>query len=105
MLRNSLISRTKKVLWGALFAPNRDPDKWPVPSSFSALRAFGVRSGLDAISQAMSEGVHSADVVINILARQREPPPPAAIATPAGLHLVHSPTADCTRYDSIRRAV
>jgi hypothetical protein len=58
-----------------------------------------------ACQEALSEGVHSADVIINILARRREPPPPAAIATPAGLHLVHAPTADCTRYDSIRRAV
>jgi len=58
-----------------------------------------------ACQEALNEGVHSADVVINILARRREPPPPAAIATPVGLRLVHAPTADCTRYDSIRRAV
>jgi hypothetical protein len=58
-----------------------------------------------ACQEALSESVHSADVIINILARRREPAPPAAIATPAGLRLVHAPTADCTRYDRIRRVV
>lgn len=42
--------------------------------------------GLEAVeaacAEALSEGVHSADVILNILARRREPPPPDAIATP-----------------------
>ena len=36
-----------------------------------------------ACAQALTEGVHSADVVINILARRRDPGPPATIMTPA----------------------
>jgi hypothetical protein len=35
-----------------------------------------------ACPEALSEGVHSADVVINILARQRDPGPAATILTP-----------------------
>jgi transposase len=58
-----------------------------------------------ACQEALGQGVHSADVIINILARRREPAAPAAIATPAALHLMHTPTADCSRYDSLRRAV
>jgi hypothetical protein len=57
--------------------------------------------GLPAVEaaclQALSEGVHSADVVINILARQRDPGPAATILTPDALRLRHAPTADCAR--------
>jgi len=38
-------------------------------------------------------------VVLNILARQRDPGPPVTILTPAALTLRHAPIADCARYD------
>ena len=64
--------------------------------------------GLPAVEaacvQALSEGVHSADVVINILARQRDPEPAATIMTPDALRLCHAPIADCARYDQLRSA-
>ena len=44
------------------------------------------------------------DVVLNILARQRQPAPPATIPTPEGLQLRHQPVADCQRYYSLREA-
>jgi hypothetical protein len=56
-----------------------------------------------ACAEAVAQGVHSADVVINILARQRDPGPPATILTPAALTLRHAPIADCARYDNLRR--
>src|SRR5690349_2335994 len=56
-----------------------------------------------ACAEATAHGVHSADVVLNILARQREPAPPANIMTPAALTLRHAPIADCARYDNLRR--
>jgi transposase len=56
-----------------------------------------------ACSEALREGVHSADVIINILARRREPEPPVTISTPEALQLRHVPAADCDRYDSLRR--
>src|SRR5450432_1675799 len=63
--------------------------------------------GLPAVEAACAEaivhGVHSADVVLNILARQREPTPPSNIMTPAALTLRHAPIADCARYDNLRR--
>lgn len=58
-----------------------------------------------ACAEALREGVHSADVILNILARQRDPGPPATIMTPDALRLVHEPVADCARCDSLRRAV
>jgi hypothetical protein len=48
--------------------------------------------------------VHSADVILNILARQRDPGPPTTILTPAALTLRHAPRSDCGRYDSLRRS-
>ena len=44
------------------------------------------------------------DVVLNILARQCQPAPPATIPTPEGLQLRHRPVADCQRYDRLREA-
>jgi len=65
--------------------------------------------GLPAVEaaclEALRDGVHSADVVINILARQREPPVPLTIMTPDALRLVHEPAADCARYDTLRRTI
>ena len=58
-----------------------------------------------ACAEAISHGVHSADVVLNILARQRDPTPPATIHTPAALTLRHAPIADCARYDNLRRTI
>ena len=71
-----------------------------------AILATVLTDGLPAVeaacAQAMSEGVHSSDVIINILARQRDPGPAAAILTPDALKLRHAPVADCARYDQLR---
>src|SRR5271165_305029 len=56
-----------------------------------------------ACAEAIAHGVHSADVILNTLARQRDPGPPVTILTPAALTLRHAPIADCARYDSLRR--
>jgi transposase len=58
-----------------------------------------------ACAEAIAHGVHSADVILNILARQRDPGPPSTILTPAGLTLRHAPVADCARYDNLRRTI
>ena len=58
-----------------------------------------------ACAEAIAQGVHSADVVLNILARQRDPGRPANILTPAALTLRHAPIADCARYDNLRRTI
>jgi len=58
-----------------------------------------------ACQEALGQGVHSADVILNILARRREPAAPITIVTPDALRLRHAPAADCERYDRLRRAV
>src|SRR3974377_1867555 len=58
-----------------------------------------------ACAEALGHPVHSADRALHILARQREPAPPANIMTPAALTLRHAPIADCARYDNLRRTI
>ena len=62
--------------------------------------------GLDAVEaaclEALEAGVYSADVVLNILARRREPARVITIDTPDALRLQHEPVADCARYDTLR---
>jgi hypothetical protein len=53
----------------------------------------------------LREGVHSAAVILNILARRREPAVPITIMTPDALQLQIAPVADCARYDGLRRTV
>src|ERR1700735_888615 len=70
----------------------------------SAVLTDGLPAVEAACAQAISEGVHSSDVIINILARRRDPGPVAPIFTPDALKLQHAPVADCARYDQLRRA-
>jgi transposase len=57
-----------------------------------------------ACAEALAASVHSSDVVINILARRREPTATVTLFTPEALRLRHEPVADCARYDRLRRA-
>ena len=64
-----------------------------------------LEDGLEAVeaacAEALAEGACSADVVLNILARRRQPAPPAPIPTAAALRLRLEPTADCARYEGL----
>ena len=101
-------------------APFQD---WPLPPALERLRramgrgdkadrAFvsvlaavprdGVEAVAGACAEALASGAASADVVLNILSRRREPQRPEAIAVPQALALALAPTADCGRYDRLR---
>ena len=80
-----------------------------------AILAAVLTDGLPAVeaacARAIADGVHSSDVILNILARQRDPGPAAAIPTPdaltlrnapVALTLRNAPVADCARYDQLR---
>jgi len=71
----------------------------------TAVLSDGLPAVEAACAEALREGVHSAAVILNILARRREAAAPVTIMTPDALRLRHAPTADCARYDSLRRAV
>jgi hypothetical protein len=70
----------------------------------SAVLSDGLAAVEAACAEALADGVHSADVVLNILARHRDPGPIATVPTPAALRLRQVPIADCARYDRLRRA-
>ena len=57
-----------------------------------------------ACGEALDQGTHSADVILNILARKKDTVPVLTILAPQALQLQHAPVADCARYDSLRRA-
>jgi hypothetical protein len=72
----------------------------------TAVLSDGLAAVEAACGEALREGVHSAAVILNILARRREPTAPITIITPDdALRLRQEPTADCARDDSPRRAV
>jgi len=70
----------------------------------TAVLSDGLAAVEAACAEALQQGVHSADVILNILARSRDPVPPGEILTPAALTLRHTPLANCSRYDTLRRA-
>jgi hypothetical protein len=73
-----------------------------------AILACVLTDGLAAVEaacqEALAHGVSSAAVIINILARGRDPTPGVVLSTPEALRLTHTPVADCARYDRLRRA-
>jgi transposase len=81
---------------------NHDGDRQMV-KVLSAVLMDGLAQVDAACAEALSEGVHSADVILNILARRRDPEPAITIMTPAALRLHHTPMANCDRYDLLRR--
>ena len=80
--------------------------RFAVTRQMVAILAAVLTDGLVAVeaacARAMTEGVHSSDVILNILARQRDPGPAVTILTPDALKRRHAPAADCARYDQLR---
>jgi transposase len=93
------LDRVRRKLAGA-----DDGDRQMV-TILTAVLSDGLSAVEAACAAALRENVHSADVILNILARRREPAAPLTIVTPEALRLRVEPVADCTRYDRLRRAV
>ena len=93
------LERIRRKLAGAA-----DGDRQMV-SILTAVLSDGLPAVEAACLEALREGVHSADVILNILARRREPARPITIITPEALRLRFEPDADCARYDRLRRAI
>jgi hypothetical protein len=68
-----------------------------------AVPEHGLAAVETACAEALEAGLAAGDVILAILARQRQPVPPPSITTPDALRLKIEPVADCSRYDSIRR--
>ena len=93
------LDRVRRKLAGA------DEGDRQMVTILTAVLSDGLSAVEAACLEALCEGVHSADVILNILARQREPTDTITVITPDALRLRHEPEADCARYDTLRRAV
>ena len=91
------LERVRRKLAGAA-----DGDRQMV-NILTAVLSDGLPAVEAACQEALHQGVYSADVVINILARRRQLEPLATVATPAALRRRYAPAADGSRYDSLRR--
>jgi len=70
----------------------------------TAVLTDGMMAVEAACMEALRGGVHSSDVILNILARRRQPSATVTtVMTPDALRLRQEPTADCARYDRLRR--
>jgi transposase len=69
----------------------------------AAVLTDGLSAVEAACAEATADNVHSADVILNILARRRDPGPVAPIQPPEALKINIAPVADCARYDQLRR--
>ena len=87
----------------ARLAGRADGDR-QVVKVLTAVLEDGLEAVEAACAEALESGACSADVVLNILARRRQPAPVPDIPTPESLQLRHRPAADCRRYDCLRRA-
>lgn len=96
-VRHSALAAIRRKLRGS-----DDGDRQMV-QILSFVREEGLQAVEAACREALDQGVHSAPVVINILARRRDPSPQPLLLTTTALRLTHEPVADCARYDSLRR--
>jgi hypothetical protein len=82
--------------------PHVDADRQFV-KILGAVLDHGLAAVEAACVEALDAGVASADVILTVLARNRQPAPPPSITTPDALRLKIEPVADCGRYDRIRK--
>jgi transposase len=66
-----------------------------------AAREFGLEAVEAACAEALAAGPCASAIILNILARHRQPAVTAPVATPEALALTIAPAADCARYDSL----
>jgi hypothetical protein len=68
----------------------------------AAVMTDGLEAVEAAIREALDSGAVSDEVILNILARYRDPPSARPLDVAADLKLSHPPIADCARYDTVR---
>ena len=90
------LGRVQKKLKGV-----KDGDRQMV-TILTAVLTDGLATVEAACAEALESGTHSADVILNILARRTAPVVPSPVAIPASLALTLAPRADCARYDGLR---
>ena len=91
----------------ARLKPHADADRQFVKVLGQCFPRICLDHGLPAVEAACAEaleaGIASGDVILTVLARRRQPAAAPSIITPDALRLKIEPSADCGRYDRIRR--
>ena len=67
----------------------------------NAVTQDGIEAVEAACQAALKQNTVSADAILNLITRQRDPPRPAPINLPESLALTLEPRADCARYDTL----
>jgi hypothetical protein len=98
-LRDSVSTTIRRI---NLAAPD-DGDRQGL-EILTGVLADGLAAVQAACAEVLAGGACSAEVVLNIRNRRRQPSAPAPIPTPESLRLRHEPAADCSRYDRARGA-
>lgn len=70
-----------------------------------AARRHGLNLAEKACAKALAEGTIRGEIILNIIARGLDPLPVDSATVPGTLILTIEPTADCSRYDSLRKEV
>ena len=68
----------------------------------AAISGDGLEAVEAATREALDAGTARDEVILNILARLREPPSERPLDVMVDLKLAHPPIADCARYDTVR---
>ena len=68
----------------------------------AAISTDGLEAVEAAVGEAFDTGAASDEVILNILARRREPPVNQPLSVVVDLKLKHPPHADCAIYDTVR---
>ena len=71
----------------------------------NAARMHGVDITERACRQALADKTIRSEVVLNIIARELDPPPVDPVSTPEHLNLQEEPVANCNRYNSLLQEV
>lgn len=66
-----------------------------------AARTHGLELVEAMCGKALHDGLIGSEVILNLIARELNPPAVDPIATPDGLCLTHEPVANCARYDAL----
>jgi hypothetical protein len=90
------------VLTPRRFTQHADGDRQFV-KVLGAVLDHGLAAVESACAEALEAGIASGDVILTVLARQRQPAAPPSVTTPDALRLKIEPAADCGRYDGIRK--
>lgn len=70
-----------------------------------AANIHGMDIAESSCRKALSQQTVQSEIILNLIAREIDPPSPIPITLPLKLQLKEEPVADCARYDGLRREV